>query len=301
MITGGVVGTIVTLNPIGGLIGAMIGAGASVGVNEFSKELDVGHQSKDHSLVTLQTIPNLGDVKEDQGQVPVAALAGEKKRGMSLVRDDEDGDLVGASVEGGGGGGGKEISGDAQNEDEVDDSDILLLSMLASRNHKNNLKHRNSAEEGHETATHGIAGVTPLSSQENKSSSSSSSIFSDFAVSDMFNFSNSSTQAMQRPIYSPLIGRYFTTYSSNPLKAQAGSIQRDDNDRKRWAIWTREAFKVIRFAYDDEQEARADFNKWVYVRLLTDEDNNEVEWNDGWHPAPKQPLADIRKAIELNK
>mmetsp|Transcript_12355 Transcript_12355/g.14908 ORF Transcript_12355/g.14908 Transcript_12355/m.14908 type:complete len:309 (+) Transcript_12355:3-929(+) len=302
-ISGAVVGTIVTLNPIGLVVGAMIGAGAGAGVHEFSKEINLG-EHRDETLVSLSENPffALDKVKENQGVVPIANHAIQQKRRMSLKRQSSDDDTTSTAaanennahdVSTSQGLSDKVV--DVGESGDIDDSDILLLSLLASRGTQHNNAQKEAAD-GQALVLHPTAKET-----DNVGDGSFSSYFG--SMPNVFEFSplgSTSNMAMQQPTFSPLIGRYFTIHSSHPSKAIPGSIIRDDGGKKRWAIWTREAFKVIRFAYESEQEARADFNKWVYVRILTDENNVEVDARNGWHPAPQHPLADMRAALSLN-
>ena len=124
----------------------------------------------------------------------------------------------------------------------------------------------------------------------------------------------------------PINGRRYFVYSSNSARAVAGSVARDDwagaqsvaevvqggssgngsgngNEGEcRWAIWTRDVgYEVHRYPFPSEEAARAQFDRWVYVRVLTNPLHQEVAWSAGWHVAPEVPLADIRDAIEKNK
>jgi hypothetical protein len=242
-------------------------------------------------------------VKEDQGKLPVAFLTEERKRGMSVARLDSSTPSSPKPIE---------------SNEKIDDSDIFILSMLSAR------AQPNTKEPPPPTSSSSQASIAKkrTSNTKKKEDNTESSLVETASEitsflgalvpsTDMFDFTSStnnnnnnnggSIDQVHSAQYSPLVRRYFIIYSSKPNKACPGSILRDNQGKKTWAIWTRESFKVIRFAYDSEEEARADFNKWVYVRILTDEDNNEVDYRDGWHPAPKRPLADIRQAISLNK
>jgi hypothetical protein len=117
----------------------------------------------------------------------------------------------------------------------------------------------------------------------------------------------------------PINGQRYFVYSSNPARAVAGSVARDDlagaqsasegssvpaggSALCRWAIWTRDVgYEVHRYPYPSEAAARAQFNRWVYVRVLTGPNHAEVAWSAGWHAAPDAPLRDIRDAIAKNK
>jgi len=105
----------------------------------------------------------------------------------------------------------------------------------------------------------------------------------------------------QTPQTNVITGRRYFTYSGNAAKARPGSLPRDDAGKPRWAIWTRENFEVHRYPYASEAEARRDFAKWVYVRILTSPHHAEIEVNSGWHAAPLIPLTDIRAAIAANR
>jgi hypothetical protein len=50
-----VAGTVLTLNPIGGIIGGMIGAGAGAGVNEVKKEIAMKRTKADHAFAHLKS------------------------------------------------------------------------------------------------------------------------------------------------------------------------------------------------------------------------------------------------------
>ena len=122
----------------------------------------------------------------------------------------------------------------------------------------------------------------------------------------------------------PINGQRYFVYSSNSARAVAGSVARDDwagaqtvaeaalqggdsssgngEGQCRWAIWTRDVgYEVHRYPFPSEEAARAQFDRWVYVRVLTNSQHQEVAWSAGWHVAPEVPLADIRDAIEKNK
>jgi hypothetical protein len=125
----------------------------------------------------------------------------------------------------------------------------------------------------------------------------------------------------------PINGQRYFVYSSNPARAVAGSVGRDDvagaqsfassaaegssvpanppagsSAACRWAIWTRDVgYEVHRYPYPSEAAARAQFDRWVFVRVLTGPHHAEVAWSAGWHAAPDAPLRDIRDAIAKNK
>jgi len=50
-----VAGTVLTLNPIGGIIGGFIGAGAGAGVNEVNKEISLKRTKADHAFAHLKS------------------------------------------------------------------------------------------------------------------------------------------------------------------------------------------------------------------------------------------------------
>ena len=58
--------------------------------------------------------------------------------------------------------------------------------------------------------------------------------------------------------------------------------------------------QVHRYAFGSEAEARAQFDRWVFVRILADGAHAEVASSAGWHVSPEAPLRDIREAIERN-
>ena len=50
-----VAGTVLTFNPIGGIIGGFIGAGAGAGVNEVNKEIALKRTKADHAFAHLKS------------------------------------------------------------------------------------------------------------------------------------------------------------------------------------------------------------------------------------------------------
>jgi hypothetical protein len=121
-------------------------------------------------------------------------------------------------------------------------------------------------------------------------------------------------------LYNMVNRRYYTAWSTPPKKktaalsrgvqlaaaAAAGAVVGGPGAlsalEPRWAIWTREmTLFVHRYEYASEEEARADFERWVYVRVLTDPQHQEVDARAGWHAAPKGPLRDIRSTINASR
>jgi hypothetical protein len=357
MVAGATLGTLVTLNPVGGIIGGLVGAGAGAGANEVSKEMALGRSVKDSSLAALPAYRRLRSVqeaKEDQGSLPlarpedVAAAARRRSRrrrssggkghgaGKGGQRRGDgsnggDGSSSSSSSSGGGGGGG---GGD--NGEELGASDVLIYSVLASSKRSDSAPRVDASGPGgggSKSSQAAAAGGRQAQGEDDDGSFVSfisSSITSSMAtVSSLSPFGDSGdnkndnsngnsngngngNSSLSSPFlnnivmpggqgvktgYNVVNRRHYTYWSSS---ASGGGVRLSALE-PRWAIWTREMLTFVhRYEYNSEAEARAEFERWVYVRVLTDPQHNEVDSRGGWHAVPERPLADIRAAIKAN-
>jgi hypothetical protein len=82
-----------------------------------------------------------------------------------------------------------------------------------------------------------------------------------------------------------------------PGRSDGGREVALDDSSSEWAVWCQEYFEVKKYAFDEgEIDARAAFEAWSYVRVLT-RDNREVD-HTGTIFAPTLGL--IREAIDVN-